>query len=110
MGVLAVMLLSVRERIREIGLRRALGARRTDIRLQFLLESSMLAAVGGAAGVVLGLIAAASLALIGPWDMVFPWTAVLLGLLCSTLLGLAIGVIPATRAAGLEPVEALRSS
>jgi len=109
-GVLAVMLLSVRERIREIGLRRALGARRTDIRLQFLLESSLLAAVGGAAGVMLGLIAAATASMIGPWDIVVPWDAAVVGLLCSTLLGLAIGVIPATRAAGLEPVEALRSS
>jgi putative ABC transport system permease protein len=108
-GILAVMLISVRERMHEIGLRRAVGARRKDIRLQFVLESALLAAAGGAAGVVVGLVAAAAAAALGPWELVLSWRAALLGLACSTLLGLAVGVIPATRASRLQPVDALRA-
>jgi putative ABC transport system permease protein len=108
-GILAVMLISVRERTREIGLRRALGAKRRDIRRQFVFESAMLAAAGGTAGVIAGIAAAGAAAVLGPWELVVPWSAGLLGLVCSMLLGLAVGVIPATRAARLEPVEALRA-
>jgi putative ABC transport system permease protein len=109
-GILAVMLISVRERVREIGLRRAVGARRDDIRLQFLLESALLATAGGAAGVASGIVVAGLAALIGPWDLVLSWQAAVVGLLCSSLLGLAVGVIPADRAASLLPAEALRAA
>jgi putative ABC transport system permease protein len=108
-GILTLMLLSVRERRREIGLRRALGARRSDILLQFVLESALLAAAGGAAGVVAGLLAAGAAALIGPWDLVLSSRAALLGLTCSAALGVSVGVIPAARAARLEPITALRA-
>jgi putative ABC transport system permease protein len=108
-GLLTVMLISVRERVPEIGLRRALGARRRDIRLQFIIESAVLAVAGGGAGVIAGLLAAGAASLLGPWDLVFSWRAAALGLLSSTMLGFAIGVIPASRAARLEPVEALHS-
>jgi putative ABC transport system permease protein len=108
-GIVAVMLIAVRERTREIGLRRALGAKRRDIRLQFMLESTMLAAGGGLAGVVVGLAAAAGAAAIGPWDLVVSWPAAGLGVVCSTILGLIVGVIPAARAARLEPIAALRA-
>jgi putative ABC transport system permease protein len=108
-GILAVMLISVRERTREIGLRRALGAKRRDIQLQFMLESAMLAAGGGLAGVLVGLAVAGVAALLGPWDLVLSWHAAALGLVSSTLLGLAVGVIPAARAARLEPITALRA-
>ena len=109
-GILAVMLVSVRERVREIGLRRAVGARRGDIRLQFLLESALLATAGGAAGVVAGFTVAGFAALIGPWDLVLSWQAAVAGLICSTVVGLAVGVIPADRAARLLPAEALRAT
>ena len=108
-GIVAVMLISVRERTREIGLRRALGARRRDIRRQFVMESAILAAVGGTAGVCIGVAAAGAVAILGPWDLVISWRPALLGPIGSTLLGLAVGVIPAARAARLEPIVALRA-
>ena len=108
-GIVAVMLIAVRERTREIGLRRALGAKRRDIRLQFMLESTMLAAGGGLAGVAVGLAAAAGAAALGPWDLVVSWPVAGLGVVCSTILGLIVGVIPAARAARLEPIAALRA-
>ena len=108
-GILAVMLISVRERTREIGLRRAVGAKRTDIQAQFVLEAAMLGAAGGAAGVIVGLVVAGGVAIFGPWELVVSWRVALLGLGCSTLLALAVGAIPAMRAARLEPIMALRA-
>jgi putative ABC transport system permease protein len=108
-GIMAVTLTSVRERTPEIGLRRALGARRRDIRLQFLLESAMLAAAGGAAGAVVGVGAAVVGAIFGPWELVVSWRVALAGFGCSTLLGVALGTLPAARAARLEPIAALRA-
>jgi putative ABC transport system permease protein len=108
-GIVAVMLVSVRERTREIGLRRALGAKRRDIALQFVLESAMLAAAGGAAGVLAGLAGAGAAAALGPWDLVVTWYPAVPAVACSTILGLVIGVLPAVRAARLEPIAALRS-
>jgi putative ABC transport system permease protein len=99
----------VRERTREIGLRRALGAKRRDIQLQFVLESAMLATGGGLAGVLVGLVAAGCAAVLGPWDLVVSWSAAGLGVACSTILGVVIGVVPAARAAGLAPIAALRA-
>lgn len=109
-GIVGVLLMSVRERTREIGLRRALGATRRDIRLQFVLESAMLAAAGGGAGMIGGLAVAGAAAAFGPWELVMPWRAAFVGLACSMLLGLVVGVIPAARAARLEPIAALRAS
>lgn len=108
-GIVAVMLISVRERTSEIGLRRALGAKRRDIRLQFILESAILAAGGGAAGAAAGGVAALVGAVFGPWELVVSWRVALLGFAGSALLGLAVGTIPAARAARLEPVAALRA-
>lgn len=108
-GIVAVMLISVRERTPEIGLRRALGAKRRDIRHQFVIESAVLATVGGVGGVIVGTVVAGAAALFGPWDLVVSWHIVLLGLACSTVVGLVVGVIPAARAAYLEPVAALRT-
>lgn len=108
-GIMATMLLSVRERVREIGLRRAVGAREKDIHLQFLLESGLLAAVGGAVGVMVGVVVAGAAAVLGPWDLVLSWPAVLLGLIVSTGVGLLAGVLPAVRAGKLQPIEALNA-
>ncbi|MDQ3697863.1 MAG: ABC transporter permease [Gemmatimonadota bacterium] len=108
-GILAVMLISVRERGREIGLRRAVGARRKDIQLQFLLESAMLAAAGGTGGVIAGLAVVGAAALLGLWELAVSWLAAALGVACSALLGVAAGVIPAARAARLQPIEALHA-
>ena len=107
-GILAVMLISVRERTAEIGLRRAVGARRCDIRTQFLLESGLLAAAGGLVGVLGGVGAALTVSALGYWVTVISWPAALIGLTFSVSVGIVFGIYPAIRAAALEPIEALR--
>ncbi len=112
-GIMNIMLVSVTERTREIGLRKALGARRLDILVQFLTESSVLSLIGGIIGIILGWaiafgvgkIAAASNTPIQP---TIDLDIVLLATLFSTAVGLFFGIYPANRAANLEPVEALR--
>lgn len=108
-GILAVMLISVRERTREIGLRRAVGARREDIRNQFLLESGILSGVGGLVGVAIGVGGAWSSATLGYWDAIISWPTVVVAFLFSVSLGVIFGIYPALRAARLEPTEALRA-
>ena len=108
-GIVGVMLMSVRERTSEIGLRRAVGARRGDIGRQFVIESAILAMLGGIAGVAAGLAASALAMILGPWDLVVSWPPALLAFVGSTLLGLVVGTIPAARAARLEPIAALRA-
>ncbi len=108
-GILAVMLISVRERTREIGLRRALGARRRDVQIQFLLEAALLAGTGGILGVLAGLAATYASAALGMWDTVLSWPAAALGFVFSVAVGLIFGLCPAIRAAHLEPIAALRS-
>jgi putative ABC transport system permease protein len=109
-GILTVMLMSVRERTREIGLRRALGASRRNIRTQFVLESGMLGIVGGAAGACVGVLASTIASFFGGWPLVIAWDAAAIGAASSVALGLVIGLVPAARAARLEPIEALRVS
>ena len=112
-GIMNIMLVSVTERTREIGLRKALGARRRDILTQFLTESALLSLFGGLVGIglgwlismVIGRVASASGT---PFTPVVGVDAVLLATLFSTAVGLFFGIYPANRAAGLEPVEALR--
>ena len=108
-GILAIMLIAVRERTREIGIRRALGARCKDILLQFLIETVLLSVAGAVAGVILGLVAAEMTSLITGWPMLIPWAMSATAIAFSVLLGLAFGVYPARRAAALDPVLALRS-
>lgn len=107
-GIAAVMHLAVSERVREIGLRRAVGARRRDVHLQFLVEAVLLAAIGGGAGVALALLFALIGSAVLGWPLVLPWSAVMAGLLISMMLGLVGGAMPARRAVSLEPSAALR--
>ena len=108
-GILAVMLISVRERAREIGLRRAVGACRLDIRNQFLVESSLLAGAGGILGVIFGILTALAVSAFGYWETVISWPAVGYGFAFSVSVGLIFGIYPAVRAANLEPIQALRT-
>ena len=106
--IMNIMLMVVTERTREIGLRKAVGARRTDILLQVLTESITLSAVGGLAGIALGFLAAQGLAAATPLPArLEPWS-VALGLGVTMVVGLCFGAFPAARAARLDPIEALR--
>jgi putative ABC transport system permease protein len=107
-GIMNIMLVSVRERTREIGVRRALGARRSTIVVQFLLEASFISAVGGAIGTAVGLGAAKVVSLVTSLAAAVEPLTVLGGILFAALVGLFFGIWPAARAARLDPVEALR--
>jgi len=107
--IMNIMLVSVTERTREIGLRKSLGARQSDIRRQFLIESSTLAAIGGAIGVLLGILLAKVVTLTTALPSSVQLWSVILGLIVATSVGLFFGVYPATKAARLDPVVALRS-
>jgi putative ABC transport system permease protein len=108
-GILAIMLIAVRERTREIGIRRAIGARRKDILLQFLIETMVLTVLGALSGVVLGLVGAKVTSLATGWPMLVPWAVAVAVVVFSMALGLVFGVYPASRAAAVDPIVALRS-
>ncbi len=108
-GVMNIMLVSVTERTREIGLRLAIGARRADILRQFLLEAVMLALLGGAAGVAAGIAVSHLMASAAGWPVLVQWDAVALAVAVSGLTGLFFGYWPARRAARLDPITALRT-
>src|SRR6266704_2292624 len=106
--VMNIMLVSVTERTREIGIRKATGARRHDILTQFLMESSTLALIGGMIGVLLGASIALAVSRFTPLPASIKWWAVVLGLTVSTTVGLFFGIYPARKAANLDPIVALR--
>ncbi len=112
-GIMNIMLVSVTERTREIGLRKALGARRRDILIQFLTESSLLSLIGGVIGILLGWLISFTLGKVAAatgnnFTPIVSIGAVVLATTFSAAVGLFFGIYPANRAAGLEPVEALR--
>ena len=106
--VMNIMLVSVSERTHEIGVRKAVGARRRDIMIQFLIESATLTLVGGIIGIILGSSIALTISWLTPLPASIKWWAVLLGLTISTGVGLFFGIYPATKAANLDPIAALR--
>jgi len=107
-GIMAVMLIAVRERTTEIGLRRAVGARRRDVMLQFMAEALVLGLVGGGGGALLGLAVAWGIRALGTLEFALPWPAALGAAGLALGISLAFGLAPARRAAGLTPVDALR--
>lgn len=107
-GVVAIMMISVTERTREIGVRKALGATRREIMFQFLIEAATLTLVGGLAGMLLGGLIALGINKLTPIPAAVPLWSVVLAVVASTVTGIAFGLYPASKASRLDPVEALR--
>jgi putative ABC transport system permease protein len=107
-GIMNIMLVSVRERTREIGIRKAVGARGSDILLQFLVEALVLSLLGGLIGIVLGVVASAVIAAIAGWGFSFSPLTVVVAVGFSLIVGVVFGVWPARQAARLDPITALR--
>ncbi len=107
-GIMNIMLVSVTERTREIGLRKAIGARRDDIVKQFLFEAVVLSEAGGLAGILFGVAGGNGIALWFHIAMVFPWGWAFAGLMVCSIIGIGFGWYPARKAARLDPIDALR--
>ena len=108
-GIMNIMLVSVTERTREIGLRMALGAKRSDIRNQFLVEAAVLCIIGGAIGLVLAMVAAAVFQKVADFPAPVGWDTAIMSVAFSAAIGILFGGYPAIRASRLSPIEALRS-
>jgi macrolide transport system ATP-binding/permease protein len=107
-GVMNIMLVSVTERTREIGIRMAVGARRSDVMKQFLVESVMICLIGGVLGVLLSFLSGYLFSIfVTEWKMIFTTNAILLAFIFSTLIGMTFGFMPAHKASRLNPHDAL---
>ena len=107
-GIMNIMLVTVSERTREIGVRKSLGAKRRDILLQFMIEALILTEMGGFIGIIVGILAGNILALIMKISVVFPWDWAIIGIVVCSDIALIFGSYPAYKAASLDPIEALR--
>jgi putative ABC transport system permease protein len=107
-GIMNIMLVSVTERTKEIGIRKSIGARKKNILLQFLIEAVAISLAGGVMGIMLGVIGGNGVAMMLSAPAVFPWNWALIGLLVCSGIGVGFGFYPAWKAAALDPIEALR--
>lgn len=107
-GIMNIMLVSVTERTKEIGLRKAVGAKRNDILIQFLSESAVISVVGGICGIILGWIITIALSQLAGWTTMVSISSVLLATIFSIVIGIIFGVYPARKASKLNPIDALR--
>ncbi|MED4567002.1 ABC transporter permease, partial [Bacillus atrophaeus] len=107
-GVMNIMLVSVTERTREIGIRKSLGATRGQILTQFLIESVVLTLIGGLIGIGIGYGGASLVSMFAGWPSLVSWEVVLGGVLFSMVIGVIFGMLPANKAARLDPIESLR--
>ncbi len=107
-GIMNIMLVSVTERTREIGIRKAIGARRTNILTQFILEAIVLSEIGGIIGILVGILAGNSLAIIWSLPVVIPYDWAVIGFVICSIIGIVFGVYPAWKASNLDPIESLR--
>jgi putative ABC transport system permease protein len=108
-GIMNIMLVSVSEKTREIGIRKAVGAKFRDIMLQFMTESILLSSAGGLLGIACGVIGANLITLIVKWATIVTLSSVLTSFLVATMIGLFFGIYPAKRASQLDPIVALRA-
>ena len=106
-GIMNIMLITVTERTKEIGIRKALGAKRRDILAQFLIESVIICLIGGGIGIIFGVGITAVVSVVQRWEYLLPWLSILIGLAVSISIGLFFGIYPALKAARLDPVVAL---
>jgi putative ABC transport system permease protein len=106
-GIMNIMLVTVTERTKEIGIRKAIGAKRRDILAQFLIESVIICLIGGGIGILFGTGVTAVVSIIQSWEYLLPWFAIIIGLAVSIAIGLFFGIYPALKAARLDPVVAL---
>lgn len=107
-GIMNIMLVTVSERTREIGVRKSLGAKRKDVLLQFMFEALILTEIGGVIGIIVGIIGGNVVAFIAKMSVVFPWDWAIIGLVVCSAIALIFGSYPAYKAASLDPIEALR--
>jgi putative ABC transport system permease protein len=107
-GIMNIMLVSVTERTREIGVRMAVGATEKAVQMQFLSEAIVMSLMGGAIGLVLGLLSSVFIARILQWPTAVPLSAILIAFVFSACVGIFFGYYPAWKAASLDPIEALR--
>ena len=107
-GIMNIMLVSVTERTKEIGLRLAVGAGEMDVQMQFLGEATVLSALGGGVGVGLGIVASNVISSTLRWPTLVPWGALVIAVIFSAMVGIFFGYYPAHKAAHLDPIDALR--
>ena len=107
-GIMNIMLVSVTERTREIGIRKALGATYNNILLQFLIEAMVIGVVGGTLGVILGIGSSYAISYFAGWQTVISIPTIIIAVVFSVGIGLFFGIYPARKAALLDPIEALR--
>ncbi len=107
-GIMNIMLVSVTERTREIGIRKAIGATPRDILLQFLIEAAVISVIGGFIGIGLGIVGSLLLASLAGWAAIVNSTAILAAVVVSAGVGIFFGIYPASKAAALHPIDALR--
>lgn len=107
-GLMNIMLVSVTERTREIGIRKALGATKNNILFQFLIEAIVICQIGGLIGIFLGILAGNSISIFMKGAFIIPWAWIIMGIITCALVGLISGIYPAIKAARLDPVESLR--
>jgi putative ABC transport system permease protein len=103
-----IMIVSVTERTREIGVRKALGATKSNIAFQFFIETLTVGQLGGVIGIIFGIIIGYAICAAADWDFVIPWGAMIAAFITSFIVALVSGLYPAIKAANLDPIEALR--
>ena len=107
-GIMNIMLVSITERTKEIGIRIAIGAKKSEIMEQFLIESVLISFIGGGLGIILGILISRTVSRIGGWDTIVSTQSIMLAFGFSVVVGIFFGFYPARKAANLNPIDALR--